>query len=110
MKHFLTVLVLLISLSMSAQFDVTSGEETGKMIKIEGKDYPIISTQNGSKYIICESPRTKNLYPVWIGEATDSVGVRISKKGKKFKIVLSKNSKNPYCQYRRSKKKLPNKV
>lgn len=103
MKAFFTLLVLLISFNMSAQFDVASGEDTKTLITINEISYPILVTANNSEYIICTSPRTGNDYAVWIGKETDLVHdgqpVRVSKSGKNFIFVISKNSKNPYCKY-----------
>lgn len=103
MKSILVALVMLISFSASAQFDVTSGEDTKTSITIDSKDYPVLKTTKGSEYIICNSPRTKNDYAVWIGTATDKKyegkEVRQSKSGKYFIFVISKNSGNPYCKY-----------
>lgn len=103
MKTIFTVLILFITLSMSAQFDITSGENTGKTIKIDNKDYPILATNSGSEYIVCNSPKSKKDYPVWVGIETSKVyegqAVRQSKSGKYFIFVISKNSSNPYCKY-----------
>lgn len=103
MKTVLTAIILLISISVSAQFDVTSGQDTEKSITIDSKDYPILITANSSEYIVCNSPRTKNDYAVWIGEETDKKyegkPVRMTSSGKYFIFVISKKSKNPYCKY-----------
>ena len=108
MKSILTLLVLFISLSASAQFDVHTGKKTGKTITIESKEYPVMVTTKGSEYIICNSPRTKNDYAVWIGKETDKTyegkPVRQSKSGKYFIFVVSKNSNNPYCKYIKDEK------
>lgn len=103
MKSILLALVMLLSFSASAQFDVTSGEDTKTSITIDSKDYPVLKTTKGSEYIICNSPRTKNDYAVWIGEQTDKKyegkPVRLTSSGKYFIFLISKKSKNPYCKY-----------
>ena len=103
MKTFITVVLLLLSLTVSAQFDVTSGKDTEQTITIESKQHKILETNGGSPYIVCNSPRTKNDYAVWIGSETDKQyegkPVRKSKSGKYFILVVSTKSNNPYPKY-----------
>jgi len=110
MKTFFSILLLLISLNVTAQFDVASGEQVG-LITIEGTDHLVYKTTNGSEYIICNSPRTNNDYAVWIGKETkdkDETGqsIRQSKSGKYFIFVISEKTHNPYCKYLKDKKKV----
>ena len=51
MKTFFRILLLLISLNVTAQFDVASGEQVG-LITIEGTDHLVYKTTNGSEYIM----------------------------------------------------------
>lgn len=103
MKKFITAVLLLLSITVSAQFDVKSGKETEKTIRIDTKDHNILMTSNSSEYIVCNSPRTKNDYAVWIGSETDKEyegkPVRKSKSGKYFILVVSTKSNNPYPKY-----------
>ncbi len=105
MKNFLTLFIVLISFTASAQFDVNSGEKTDDIINIEGQQFTVYMTAKQSPYIICESPKTKNNYAVWIGEAAELDGeeVRVSKSGKYFKLIISKNTNNPYPKYLKKK-------
>lgn len=103
MKSFITAVLLLLSLTVSAQFDVTTGKDINKTITIESKQHKILETNGGSPYIICNSPQTKNDYPVWIGSETDKTyqdkPVRKSKSGKYFILIVSTKSNNPYAKY-----------
>lgn len=103
MKSILTILLILVSFSVSAQFDINSGVETGNTIKIADKTYPILETTKGSPFIVCESPKTNNKYAVWIGKETSKTyegqSVRLSNSGKYFIFIVSPKSKNPYCKY-----------
>lgn len=46
MKTVLTAIILLISINVSAQFDITSGQDTEKTITIESKEYKIFDVLN----------------------------------------------------------------
>jgi len=103
MKTIITTLLLLLTLTMSAQFDPNSGTDTGDTIKIENNEHKILETAKGSPYIVCNSPRTKNDYAVWIGTKTDKEWegkpVRKSRSGKYFVLIVSPKSNNPYPKY-----------
>lgn len=110
------ILFLSLILSLSAQnmqfeaskssgggFDVTSGIDLNQTIMVDNTFYDVFETAKGSKYIICNSPKTGNDYPVWIGNETQEVyqgrPVRVSKRGTYFILIKSKNTNNPYCKY-----------
>lgn len=103
MKSFITAVLLLLSLTVSAQFDVKSGTDTQETITIDDQTHKIYETKNGSPYIICNSPKTGNDYAVWIGTETnkqyESKPVRQSKSGKYFILIVSPKSNNPYPKY-----------
>lgn len=84
-------------------FNVTSGADLNETIMIENTSYDVFATAKGSKYIICNSPKTGNDYPVWIGNETQETyegrPVRVSKKGTYFVLIKSKKTNNPYCKY-----------
>lgn len=110
---FMLLLCAILSISANAQFtettnkgggfDVSSGVSTGQSITIEGKQYPTFVTESGSTYIICNSPKTGNDYPVWIGTYTGEMfqGHKVyqMKSGKYCYYKISENSGNPYAKY-----------
>ena len=118
MKNLIFILFIALSFSASAQlqfeaassgggFNVSSGVDINQTIMVDGTSYDIFETAKGSKYIICNSPKTGNDYPVWIGTATnhsfEGREVRQSKSDKYFILIKSKNTGNPYAKYLKTK-------
>ena len=116
MKNLIVILSLFVCISSYGQnvqfeastssgggFDVSTGIDQSETIMIDGTSYDVFATNGGSLYIICNSPKSGNDYPVWIGSPTsetyDSKPVRVSKKGTYFILIKSKNTNNPYCKY-----------
>ena len=112
MKNLIIFTFMALTLGLNAQtfttsktgggFDVSTGTDLNKTIMIDGTSYDVFATTSGSEYIICNSPKTGNDYPVWVGEDTgmthEEYPVRLSKKGKYF-ILKKGKSGNPYCKY-----------
>ena len=104
MKYIFTVVLALMSFTLSAQFDVTSGTKTDRAVKVDTTLHQIWETKKGTPYIIIKSSRTNNYYPVWIGMETDSLYqgkqvIRQSKSGRYFILAISQKTKQPYCKW-----------
>mgnify|MGYP003632749191 CR=1 FL=1 len=88
--------------SSGGGFDVSTGTDLNETIMVGSTSYDVFATSDGSKYLICNSPKTGNDYAVWIGTPTketfEGETVRQAKSGGYFILIKSKNTNNPYCK------------
>ena len=54
-------------------YDVNSGTETNEALSVDGIEFPVFTTEGGSKFVKATSPRTGNEYAVWVFTPTDEV-------------------------------------
>lgn len=92
--------------SSGGGFDVNSGELTNETVTVDGKSYQLYKTKAGARYIKCNSPKTGNDYPVWVGTKTshtyDGRTVYKSKKGS-YSILKISSTGNPYNKWLKAK-------
>lgn len=115
MKTLLTILALVLTTTLSAQFDVTSGTLTGDTLDFtdpheqvdtsEIRVYPVYISKGGSPYIICKAKTTGRYYAQWIGTETNKVyhtePVRVTSKGTYLILAWNPNAKHPSPRYLR---------
>lgn len=86
-----------------SSFGISQGDKAAGDITIEGETFGIFSTNSGAKYIKAVSPKTGNIYPIWVGTETgdqfEGEPIRVSKNGNFFVLVLSTKSGNPYLKW-----------
>ena len=77
--------------------------ETQEFLEIDGESFVVWETAKGAKFVKCLSPRTGNLYPVWVGEKTeheyDGRIVYRMKSGTYCVYKVSMKTGNPYPVY-----------
>ena len=80
-------------------FGISTATVSGD-IQIDGKSFDIYTTKSGSRFLKLTSPKTGNVYAVWLGEQTgdlhDGQPVMITKSGKPFILKVSASTGNPY--------------
>ena len=82
-------------------FGLNTAVKTQKTVQVGDNTYQVEVTKTGSEFIRMTNTHGAQ-YAIWTGKETkethEGLPVRISKKGKRFVIVISKNG-NPYPKY-----------
>jgi hypothetical protein len=114
MKTFIFVSLLAIGAAVSAQsnfeaktssggggFDVTSGVATNDKFVVDGKQFDILKTSSGARYVVAVGKSGAG-YPVWIGTPTEDEfegrRVHVTRNGSYCVYLLGKSG-FPYAKW-----------
>ena len=87
--------------SKGGGYDVEKGKPTSEVLTVDGKDWPVFTSDSGSKFIKAISAKTNSEYALWIGNKTDA----------KFEgRVVHTFSSGSYCYFKTGKNGSPVRV